>query len=220
MIDSTQVYKQVTDITTRLIMSGLSVKQNFPSMKNINGITEISWEDKKDLSIVLKNVNYKNIYNELEKENNFNIKLIDGALMQLMYRFDGKKLISHRLAFFPSPELEYYQNDPSLYEKEQIYADILSKQIIPFPIRFDFDMDLTKHIEIDHPISHITLGQYKNCRIPVCSAITPYLFADFILRNFYHSSFSKYLNGKDMYTDLLPRTIVQNEEGVLHLNIN
>lgn len=47
---------------------------------------------------------------------------------ELMYRFDGpgEMLQSHRLAFYPSPSYEIYQNDADLYDADYIYGDILN----------------------------------------------------------------------------------------------
>ena len=42
----------------------------------------------------------------------------DGGIFQLMYKFDvrDRNLIMHRLAFYPSPSYEIYQNDAELYD--------------------------------------------------------------------------------------------------------
>ncbi len=63
---------------------------------------------------------------------------------------------------------------------------------VPFPVRFDFSDDPERFIEVHHPYSHLTLGQFKNCRIPVCAPVSPFVFGGFILRNFYNTVFRKY----------------------------
>ena len=181
-------YQQINEITSSLISVSLSQEQNFPSLKD--GVIYI--KDKLDLSISLKNIKYSEIYTELEKNKNFNFKLIDGALIQMMYTFHDNELIKYRLAFFPSPTLEAYQQSPEVYEEDEIYADILLKSIMPTPIRFDFDP--ASATELNHPTSHLTIGHYKNCRIPVFGVMTPNMFMDFILRNFYHVAKNKFSN--------------------------
>jgi len=187
-----EVLKQITQITSKLISVSLSEEQNFPSENN--GYIYISGSY--DSSIALKNISYLEIYELLEKERNYNMKMIDGALIQIMYNFDKDgKLIKYRLAFFPSPNLEEFQNNSEIYEMDEIYADIISKNIVTTPIRFDYDPSNFKVLE--HPSSHLTIGQYKNCRIPLSSPLTPNIFMDFILRNFYNTAstkFSKELN--------------------------
>ena len=133
----------------------------------------------------------------------YNIKMIDGALIQMQYRFNGNSIESHRLAFFPSPNLDIFQNDPDIYFEDEIYSDILDDRIVTVPLRFDFDDSEDQNgnkvaIPVIHPISHLTIGQYKNCRIPVSSAITPYQFIEFIIRNFYNTAF-------ELYSDKLVR---------------
>jgi hypothetical protein len=213
------VTQSMFKITSQLIGNGLSVEQNFPSEIKEKDITYISWGDTTNLSIVLKNIEYQDIYNELLRNNNYNIKLIDGALIQMMYTFKAKDLISHRLGFFPSPNLETYQNDPELYERQELYGDIIAKNISPVPIRFDFNLDEDLFENIKHPKSHLTLGQYKNCRIPVSGPISPDLFIDYILRNFYSTAFYYYNLNEQSGKFKFERTISSDEEKILHLNI-
>ncbi|WP_313799060.1 DUF2290 domain-containing protein [Cytobacillus sp.] len=211
--------KEISEITNKVIALGLSVKENFPQLKqNRDGSITIDWGNTDNISIALKNISYRDIYDELEKNELFNFKMIDGALIQIMYTFDKEGLYSHRLAFFPSHNLETYQNDPEIYTKEDLYADILSKSIVPVPIRFDYCRDDNIHIEVEHAKSHVTFGQYKNCRIPVLSPLSPLTFVDFIVRNFYstiYKRFSLNLNSTTKYD----KTITLKEEKVLHFNI-
>ena len=212
-----EIFNQIKDITSKLISVGLSVEQNFPS-KSTCGIIYIT--DKKNLSISLKNIPYIDVYNTLNKDKNYNIKLIDGALLQIMYVFKGNDLLKYKLAFFPCPILEEFQNNPEIYEHDEIYADILKKNIVSVPVRFDYDPRPESCVLIDHPKSHLTIGQYKNCRIPVSSPITPSVFIQFILRNFYNSAFKKYSNKlKFNNKNLFSKCIENDEEKILHFSI-
>lgn len=209
-----EILKQINDITSKLIAVGLSVQQNFPSLKD----EAIYISGNKDLSIALKNIAYSEIYEILEREKNYNIKMIDGALIQLMYLFDGEILKKYRLAFFPSPNLEEFQNNSEIYESDEIYADIINKNIVTTPIRFDYDPDNYK--EIEHPKSHITLGQYKNCRIPVSLPITPNIFIDFILRNFYNTAHNKFSQNLKFDKVILFENCIHNsEKNILHISL-
>ncbi len=218
MINHQDILNDINNMTTQLIRVGLSVQQNFPICKSLpNQIDEVTYANMQDLSIVLKNRKYEEIYDELDSNKNFNIKMIDGALLQLLYTYQKKKLISHRLAFFPSPYLESFQNEPEIYEDDEIYADILEKNIMVVPIRFDYDPDNFQ--EIDHPKSHLTLGQFKNCRIPVSAPITPSVFVSFILRNFYNTAFIKFSNELIFQDAIFDETITNLEKKLLHLAI-
>ncbi|WP_107667984.1 DUF2290 domain-containing protein [Cyanothece sp. BG0011] len=218
MINHQDILNDIQTMTTQLIRVGLSVQQNFPICKSFpDKVYEVTYANMQDLSIVLKNRKYEEIYDELESNNNYNIKMIDGALLQLLYTYKTKKLIRHRLAFFPSPYLESFQNEPEIYEDDEIYADILEKNIMAVPIRFDYDPNAFQ--EIDHPKSHLTLGQFKNCRIPVSSPITPSLFICFILRNFYNTAFLKFSNELTFQHTLFDETITNLEKKLLHIAI-
>ena len=211
------IKNQINKITSNLIAIGLSVEQNFPSVNN----ESVYISGNKDLSIALKNIPYQEIYSILEKDKNFNIKMIDGALIQLMYDFKGNELIKYRLAFFPSPNLEEFQNNSEIYETDALYADILDKNIVATPIRFDYDPNPKSFIPIDHPKSHLTIGQYKNCSIPIDVPISPNIFMDFILRNFYnttHHKFSSKLNFDKVI--LFENCIHDDEKKILHIVIH
>lgn len=201
MLVAKDIFLQIQKITSNLIDLGLCIDQNFPSMKKLNhSIEEVnmcSIESSYNSSIFLKNMSYGDMYYELCRRRMYNIKMIDGALIQMQYRFNGNSIESHRLAFFPSPNLDIFQNEPDIYWGDEIYSDILDARIVTVPLRFDFDDSEDQNgnkvaIPVIHPISHLTIGQYKNCRIPVSSAVTPYQFIEFIIRNFYNTAFELY----------------------------
>ena len=219
MVTAQNVYNEINSITQKLIKVGLSDNQNFPSRQSIaKNKYQVAYSGMQDLSIVLKNVEYIQVYQELDKGKNYNIKMADGALIQMMYTYENYQLSSHRLAFFPSPFLHEFQNEPEIYEIDEIYADIIAKNILPVPVRFDYDPD--SHQELDHPRCHLTLGQFKNCRIPVCSPIMPNVFISFILRSFYNTALRKFTDELNLKNSLFPQTITKAEQKLLHLSIN
>jgi hypothetical protein len=188
-----QTLKQINELMQALVGLSLSNEQNFPTTQGkANSTFEISVSTAAGMSVALKNVGYRDIYVELEKARCFNIKMLDGALISLRYRFRNGVVCEHSLSYFPSPDLEHFQNEPEIYLEDEIYADVVARNIVPFPVRFDFSDDEEKFVEVHHPYSHLTLGQYKNCRIPVCSPLGPLVFGGFILRNFYNTAFRKY----------------------------
>jgi hypothetical protein len=218
MTDYRSVHSQINTITQKLIAVGLSVRQKFPSCNSIGRDSyEIAYHGVRDLSIVLRNVEYAEVYQELDGSENYNVKMIDGALIQLLYTYKSFILSSHRLAFFPSPFLYDFQNEPEIYEEDEIYADIIAKNILPVPVRFDYDPE--NYQELDHPKCHLTLGQFKNCRIPVCSPITPSVFIAFILRSFYNTAFRKFTDELNLSSGLFDETISPMEKKIMHLAI-
>jgi hypothetical protein len=209
---------EINELTSALVGLSLSNEQNFPSTHgNVNGSFEITVKNAGALSVALRNVSYRDIYFTLADANCFNMKLLDGALVCLRYRFEGGAVVEHCLSYFPSPDLEHFQNEPEIYLSDDIYADIVARNIVPFPIRFDFNADETRYVDVDHPYSHMTLGQYQNCRIPVCSPVSPLTFGGFILRNFYNTAFHKYADDIPAAGFRFDRTISANEQKVPHV---
>jgi len=219
MITPEKIYRQVESLTTDLIRCSLCEGQKFPSLrKESSDICKIDFGET-DLSIVLKNRPYKEIYDELLRTQAYNMKMIDGALIQLMYKFKKSSLQRHRLAFFPSPYLEEFQNNPEIYEEDNIYADIIKKNIVPFPLRFDFDCREEVVRDMEHPQSHLTLGQYQNCRIPVSAPLTPSVFIDFVLRSFYNTAFKQYSNKINRFRGFFVDTIATSERELSHVQL-
>lgn len=209
-----ETIKQIQLITSKLIKVGLSEEQNFPS--DNSGLVYIS--GRFDTSIALRNLPYSDIYNVLNADKNFNIKMIDGALIQMMYLFEGEEIIKHRLSFFPSPNLLEFQNNRDIYEQDVLYADVINRNIVSSPMRFDFDP--TNHEIRHHPKSHLTIGQYKNCRLPISKPISPFNFISFILDCFYNTASREYSNDLSFKCKInFNRCIHSEEESILHLNI-
>lgn len=181
-------------------------------------MSEVSFSGADKLSIVLKNTPYQDIYRELDRTQTYNIKMLDGALIQLMYRFANDKLVSHRLAYFPSPNLLEFQNHSDIYETDEIYAEVVMKNLVAFPLRFDYDSSDAVFKELHHPRSHLTLGQYKNCRIPVSAPVTPFRFMDFVLRSFYNTAHRTFCVQMTNFDDRFEGTITPIEMAVLHIS--
>jgi hypothetical protein len=216
---STEIFRQIRRLTEILVGLGLCDRLNFPAKRDLqHGYCEIGISNHTNIGSALKNVSYRKIYAKLARTQTYNLKMLDGALIQMIYRFKNDVIESHRLAFFPSPTLEEFQNNPDVYLEDEIYADIIARNIVPFPLRFDFDNN--NFIEIEHPKSHITLGQYKNCRIPVSAPLMPCHFILFILRNFYNTAFVKYSDKiMSIEPNVFTETITPSERKLIHLQI-
>jgi hypothetical protein len=213
-----QTLKQVKELTEALVGLSLSNEQNFPTTHgDPDKAFEITVNNATRMAIALKNVAYRDIYDELDLSRCFNFKMLDGALVSLRYRFRSRAICEHSLSYFPSPTLEHFQNEPEIYLEDEIYADVIGRNIVPFPVRFDFSNDSTRFVDVHHPYSHLTLGQYENCRIPVSSPLSPLDFGSFILRNFYNTAFRKYSDKMPRSSLKFERTITANERRIPHL---
>ncbi|HHX70820.1 MAG TPA: DUF2290 domain-containing protein [Gallicola sp.] len=213
------IHKEINEVTEDLISIGLCEDQNFPSFIEKNGnIISISVSEFES-SKLLKNVDYISIYNELKSKRNFNIKMVDGAMILFQYEFQNSELLKHRLSYFPSLSLLEFQNNYEIYEIDELYADVIEKQIVTFPMRFDYDSREEVYKVVDHPKSHLTLGQFKNCRIPVSAPITPNRFIHFIIRNFYHTTYKKYCDNIRTFELSFNETIHPDEKKIVYLSI-
>ncbi|QNM95773.1 DUF2290 domain-containing protein [Chitinimonas koreensis] len=210
------IRQQLNDVYARLISTNLSVKQFYPKEQLLPG-GGVSIGNLPVSSISLRDISYEEIYTEVESNDGYHIKLPDGGLLIFQYTFNGTTtLTKHRLCYFPSFELPIYDKAPNLYENDELYGDVILNKLVRFPIRFDYDPNA--HKDVEHPISHLTLGQYDNCRIPVGAAVSPNEFAMFILRNFYSRSYKKNKNALDKKPHHIPQiqTITEAERRITH----
>ncbi len=215
-----EVRNQIERLTSSLIGLSLCDRQNFPTLRECGkDCREVGISCGEKITCALKNLPYREVYAELERAGTYNLRMLDGALIQMMYRFRNDQIETHRLAFLPSPFLEEFQNSPEVYLDDVVYAEVIMKNIVPFPLRFDFDSRGEVAVDVDHPKSHLTLGQYQNCRIPVSAPLAPYRFISFILRNFYNTVFCKYCEQMPSFSYAFESTITKRETELLHVQV-
>lgn len=134
---------------------------------------------------LLSDVSYAELYESQLRDRLYAIRMLDGALLQINYRFISRRLERHRLAYLPSPLLVDFDDDPSVYIADELWADAVDHRQVPVPIRFDYDDRSSVFKPGVHPKSHVTLGQHKNCRIPVTAPISASSFVGFVTQHFY-----------------------------------
>jgi hypothetical protein len=212
------VFKEISEITTFLVEQGFADDQNWPVMTISGNISSVSFPNPQH-ALMLRNVPYRDLYRSQREAKSFNVLMLDGAIIQIDYEFTGESINRCRLAFLPSPDLEAFQNDPELYEIDHMYADVISRQIVAVPIRFEFDDRSGVSENINHPKSHVTLGQYKNCRIAAAAPLTPGIFMGFILRSFYNTAIRAISSSTPCYSHRWTQTITEDEAVLLHIAV-
>ncbi|GAB6062355.1 DUF2290 domain-containing protein [Deferrisoma palaeochoriense] len=205
-------------LLSHLIALGIVDDQNFSVVRGLpNQKWEVSFKNAEHVSIAIGEADYTDIHRELMEKRSYNAKLIDGGLLQLQYLFEVDRPIKHRLAFLPSPSLRPFQNDPEDYLRDALYVEIVSRRIVPFPLRFDFDMNAAQ--DATHPACHLTLGDVKGCRIPVSAPLTPRWFIEFVLRNFYNADTYDLTTALPCHRHYFAQTITTRERELIHVMV-
>lgn len=218
-LTSKSIKEDIDGLISELIGRGVCDDSNFSAIRSFSGGTDVTFSGAEHVSIALGDIEYADIYRELADKRSYNMKLVDGALIQMMYRVGDAKLLQHRLAFYPSPTLLSFQDDPESYMDDEVFIEIVRRRIIPFPLRFDFDARDGVHVDVVHPQSHLTLGDAKGCRIPVSAPLTPRWFVEFVLRNFYQTETHDFVSGLPKHKIHFEATITTNEMGLMHMVI-
>lgn len=213
------IKEDIDGLISELIGKGICDDSNFSAIRSSGSKVDITFSGSEHISIALGDIEYAEIYRELADKRSFNMKLVDGAILQMMYRVGGGELIQHRLCFYPSPSLLPFQDEPDAYMRDELFMDIVKRRIVPFPLRFDFDGREDVHVDISHPKSHLTLGDVKGCRIPVSAPLTPRWFVEFILRNFYQTDEHDFIGSLPNHKIKFSKSITSNEVGMMHIVI-
>ena len=212
------IYTQIRRILVHLAKIGLSDDQQSPIRRNRrDGVAEITFDNAELVSRAMKRRAYREVYEEFVQHRVFSAKLLDGALVQMAYAFDESDLAKHRLAFYSSPFLMPFREDRARYFDDERYAHILSREVDPVSIRFDYDHSDSRHQEVWHPKSHLTIGDYEGCRVPVSSPLTPFAFMQFVFRSFYSTPANDFASGLPKSKAAFPPSISREEEAVLHI---
>lgn len=220
MLSPKDIIKEISELTSKVIDTAITDKEKRPTLRLEQGYKVIGIEGVLDFSIALRSMKYHELYKAVFDAGFYNFRFVDGGLVQILYEFNrDDELIRHKLAYFPSPDFESFQNEPEVYLEDNIYAEVLDPRVLPVPIRFDYDGRDEIYKELTHPKSHLTLGQYKNCRIPVCSPITPALFIDFIMRSFYNTALIDLSEKLDFRFTRFDVTATALEKDRIHIGI-
>ena len=211
--------KEIEEVTGFLMDAGLVDDQNFAARRpGLNGFVALEANYWVDAPRMQEKIPYSDLYKVLKDSRSYDLKFLDGALVQFRFLFkDADTLTKSELRFLPSPNLSHYQDDPDLFLHDELYGDVVDKRTVTVPLRFDFDDSDGVVSDILHPASHLTLGQYPHCRIAVSSAITPHSFVEFILRSFYRGKSHLPTLGMPPRQVLMPLTITEGEQDLLHV---
>ena len=160
---------------------------------------------------------YENAYRFLLEERAYSVRMLDGALIQMMYSFSGTHLVRHRLAFLGAPDLEEFQSDPETYDRDELHADMVARRVLPLTFRFDYDEGAAE--DVAHPRSHLTLGEYQGCRIPSSRPVVPGRFMDFVLRNFYETDKWRFCDQLPRQTGHFQTSMTAAEDALVHVEV-
>lgn len=216
---STLVVRQIKAVTLVLVEVGLVSDQKLPITRTHGRSSAVTIPAEVPFSDLRGEMAYRDAYGLVEQFRVYNMKFRDGGILQLHYEFQRDNLVSHRLAFLPSPDLESIQADPELYldDAQELFADCLDSRTVSVPLRFDHDRGAASGIK--HPASHLTLGQFMNCRIPVTAPLYPLQFVVFVLQHFYNSALRTFTDKLPSDSAYFQGCASRGEYSVVHIGV-
>jgi len=221
---SIDTWMQKEGIVIRSKISAYPDKKNIILKPATKRFSESSWDSeemhqKEKLSV------YASKHVKKRKVEDFTFLMIDSAIIQCYYNFDKENLVMQKMAFYQSPFVKSFDSDPKSYLDSDPLENPSEEENLGAVTCFRFDYNLDDFEECLHPKTHLHLGSFKNCRIPVISPLKIATFFSFIIKNFYsvtYKSFQEHLKiNKGLYNKEgdFSITVTDNEMKHLHLSM-
>jgi hypothetical protein len=173
--------------------------------------TSITWSNY--ISGIHNHVNYYYEYRWMIDYRQFSLLLDDGGALQFYYSFENDELRFSRQCYYPPPldkvgDLREIDVEISLDDMlwVNIEADDTPSQYRAkhwSHIRLDFDSTATTHDP-----SHLQYSAVNSFRIPSDKVLSPFVFLDMVLRDFYPREHANYA-AQAWYRGLLKRSARQ-----------
>lgn len=173
---------------------------------------EITHENKSNESNILydRHLPIETIMDILLENKEYNLLLYDRSIIKYQLAIRNGKIYKERLIFIKKHNYLWTKDEINKKDIDDFGIDWFQEEIsIPIVIRIDYDSE--NYEDIIHPITHMTLSNYEECRIPMMGAVTLYNFVNFVLNFFYNDN----LNCASVFEEM-DITISQNEKKRLH----
>ena len=201
MATAEAIAAEIRGLTVHLLDAAITRDYHWPTTRRHRSMATVSFDNDQYIADAMKLGAYTRVYAHLAGGRAYNIMMLDGAIVQFMYRFERRRLTGHRLAYLPAADTRQLHDVFGKYGDGHLTA-VPDRRAVPVPLRVDYDVSDGRHRPRTHPKCHLTLGEHRSCRIPVSSPLTPCRFMDFLLRSFYD-------DGERGYANRLPKSRCQ-----------
>ena len=97
---------------------------------------------------------------------------------------EGKNIVKQRIVFIKIfDKLSTIKDTENSWEYYQANEEDKNQLSFPILLRVDYNANERKD---DHPVSHLTISNIENCRIPIVANWGIDRFIDFVLKEFFH----------------------------------
>ena len=91
-----EVRSGINGIVRYLVETGLAADQQFAFRRpRRGGIEEVTFDNAEVVGLALKGMAYEYVYSYFRRSRVYNVRMLDGALVQMMYAFDSDAVRSH-----------------------------------------------------------------------------------------------------------------------------
>ena len=204
--------KDYNNIIKELYEKNMIRDSKMHSVLENDKIVEISRSGRENESNILydKHLPIEKVMDTLLERKEYNILLYDRSIIQYEFIIEDGKIIKERLIFLKKHN--YLWSKEEIIDKDMYNFEIdWFEEELGIPVVIRVDYDINNHIDIVHPITHMTISNYDECRIPMMGSLSLYNFINFILNFFYND----FLNFKSNFEEN-DITITENEKKRVH----
>ncbi len=176
-----ETYKNIINI---LYDKKIIIDYNELSEKDVGHkkIIEFCTKDNSSQCLMDPSIIATDLYSQLYSHRQFNIEFVDGSILLFQCTIEGKKIIKQRMVFIKIYE-SLPQEDVESWEAYQVSDAEKTQLSFPILLRTDYNFNENKEY---HPISHLTISNIENCRIPIKANLGFDRFIEFVLHQFFH----------------------------------
>lgn len=192
-VTSSTVAREIRQTLDAFFEFGIAAFTN-PVSESGTRVTWHSYGTAEDFLLSRDDLTVKGYLHWLEN-GHYSALLVDGALLQISYDFDGAGISGHRLAYVPCPVDVSDPDSRDLIEEGWPWGEIVRAKLVNLDdvhmktaIRFDFD---PVNASLEHPESHLTMNTV-DCRIACSTPMRLGRFLDFVFKTFYPGEYRKH----------------------------
>lgn len=214
-----QMLSQLRDYADLLLGSGVALAINPVVMQNMAaGVVRVTSQRVGSYANALANLEFATVdeYRSYLAAQDYLALLSDGAIVQVSYDLSQRRVIRHRLCFYPCPcafDPDLASGEPLLDVIDMYLQESPSHLRLRTPLRFDYD---ASREDDQHSPAHLHM-QWAHCRCAVAGPLSLGRFTRFVFKHFYPSLWNEHAFLRELRQETWRRSIGTVHEAEIHL---
>ena len=224
MVDNfNSLYRDFWKINAILLKLNLLIENNISIKTEGDGVSFIHHEKYTNPDLDISN-KYEEEYYDMLSRGVYTFLMVDYTMLQYFNIYSRDTLVKQNIGYVQSPydvPYDLVEVEEEEEENEKVLTKICDLGSYT-RMRFEYDPDNFENIK--HPRTHLHLGCYKDCRIPINKPMRMYDYIKFVIKNFYSKKYDDFIRtissehyvfNENAYAD----TITSDEIQEIHISV-